>query len=247
MSLLSAARFLVLHRVVNAVEADADAFLVRRLPMSLQTSLSHGAFLKWWCDAVTDAAVLLMPLIQPRRLRGISHTTSSNLDVFRPARAQQPAPVLMFVHGGIWTLGHRRHYRALGQRLAAEGFVAVIVGYTTWPRADIRAQVREVRSAIAHATSACADWGGDPERVFAGGQSSGAHACALALLQLPGEERHGARCAGLVGMAGPYDLVAHLSFEARRGVDKACCSAMRCTAHHQRRHHRRFSYSHRRR
>ena len=52
---------------------------------------------------------------------------------------------------GIWTLGNRRQYRALGQRLALEGFVAAIVGYPTWPTAVASEQVTAVRAALQHA------------------------------------------------------------------------------------------------
>jgi len=51
--------------------------------------------------------------------------------------------------------------------------------------------------------------------------------CALALLE-PAGAQPGVRCAGLVGLAGPYDLVAHLGFEARRGVDRASMMSPAC-------------------
>ena len=47
----------------------------------------------------------------------------------------------------MWLQPHHTwlQYRGLGQRLAAEGFVAVIVGYETWPLADAAAQARAAR------------------------------------------------------------------------------------------------------
>ena len=124
-------------------------------------------------------------------------------------------------------------YRGLGQRLAAEGFVAVIVGYETWPLADAAAQARAVRAALRHATAHAAEWGGDASRVFLSGQSSGAHISALALLDevvASGADIDGVGggnggvcvCAGLIGMSGVYDVAAHYAYETSRGVAQAC-------------------------
>ena len=126
----SAVVFYALHRLLVHVEHDVDGFVIRRLPRAVQLLLRHHG--KAPCDAVVDAIVaLLLPLVQPRHLSSIASVSSAvegapgcEIDVFRPPHAPpRPPPVLIFVHGGIWSLGNRTQYRALGQRLAAEGFV----------------------------------------------------------------------------------------------------------------------------
>ena len=132
--------FLTLHRLVSLFEDDPESFVIGNLPLSLQLLVRGHA--KGLLDAAMDGAVGLLPILQPRALSRVPHDTDGTLDVFRPVRtAACPAPVLLFVHGGIWTLGSKEQYRALGQRLALEGFVAVIAGYTTWPEANASAQV----------------------------------------------------------------------------------------------------------
>ena len=218
---------LALHRLLSHIEKDADGFVLRNLPASIHSFVRHHA--KRPADAVVDLAVAMLPLVQPRWLRSvpcetIQLTLGCSLDVCRPAAGHAaPAPVLLFVHGGIWTLGNRTQYRALGQRLAAEGFVGVIVGYPTWPQANATEQARAVQAAVRHCASHAAEWGGDASRVFLSGQSSGANVSALALL-LDG----GVPCAGFVGMAGPYDAVAHYAYESRRGVQDASMLRVAC-------------------
>jgi prenylcysteine alpha-carboxyl methylesterase len=243
--LSTAALFVVLHRLLAHIEKDVDAFAIRNTPSWI---IRYHLFRPF--DVLTDAAaIFLLPLFQPAILRSIPWETEAlaagmgQLDIFRPTTTPLPAPVLLFVHGGIWTLGNRRQYRALGQRLAAEGFVAVILGYLTWPAANASEQAGTVRSALAHAKSRASAWGGDPARVFLSGQSSGANVSALALLDVerarggggthPGTPpaaptRAAVHCAGFIGMAGPYDLVAHFEHESRRGVQDASMMAVAC-------------------
>ena len=142
---------LALHRVLCHIEEDADGFVLRNLPSFLQHLVRHHA--KQPADAVVDLAVTMLPLVQPRWLRNVPCTTielepGCSLDVCRPESGAALAPVLLFVHGGIWTMGNRTQYRALGQRLAAEGFVGVVVGYNTWPRANASEQARAVQAAF---------------------------------------------------------------------------------------------------
>ena len=217
---------LALHRLLSHIEKDLDGFVLRNLPASVQHFVRHN--IKRPADAIVDLAVAMLPLMQPHRLRIVPCTTIAltpgcSLDVFKPSVSSTPAPVLLFVHGGIWTLGNRQQYRALGQRLAAEGFVGVIVGYQTWPQANATQQARQVQAALRHCISHAAEWGGDASRVFLSGQSSGANVSALALL-LDG----GVRCAGFVGMAGPYDAVEHYAYESRRGVQDASMLRAAC-------------------
>ncbi|KAL1510998.1 hypothetical protein AB1Y20_005823 [Prymnesium parvum] len=238
-----AASLLLLHRLLSHIERDTDGFVLRNLPLRLRHLVRHRG--KPFADALVNALLAAaLPLLQPPRLRAVhahEHHVAPGLvlDVFRPA-LPPPAPLLLFVHGGIWTLGERRQYRAFGQRLAAEGMVAVVVGYRTWPEAGASEQVRAVRAALAFAKAHAASWGGEASRVYLSGQSSGANVSALALIGSASVS-----CAGFIGSAPPrrrraparrappqrrpppravggcYDVVAHFAYESRRGVEQA--------------------------
>ena len=230
----SALLFLTLHRALSRLEDDPESFIIGSLPIPLQHLIRDHT--KQLLDGYADvASAYLLPLLQPRYLRSIecvsdNIATGLDVDVFSPPPAPGSHPVLIFVHGGAWTLGNRRQYRGLGQRLACEGFVAVIVGYPLWPEADAAAQAASVRLVVAHVKAQTSRWGGDPLRIYLSGQSSGANVCAMALL---GPESHKAACAGLIGMAGVYDCVAHTAFEARRSLAHFSPMPLACAPLHE--------------
>ena len=109
-----AAVALALHVLLSHIEKDPEGFVLRNLPSRLQHLFRHH--IKRPANAAVDlAAAVALPLLQPRGLRLIPSeviqlTPSLSLEVFRPVprgAAATTAPVLLFVHGGIWTLGNR--------------------------------------------------------------------------------------------------------------------------------------------
>ena len=55
------------------------------------------------------------------------------LDVYVP-KATGLKPVVLFVHGGVWSSGDKWQFSPLGSFLAEEGVVAVLVQYTLYPK-----------------------------------------------------------------------------------------------------------------
>jgi acetyl esterase/lipase len=55
------------------------------------------------------------------------------LDVYVPER-KGAKPVVVFVHGGVWSSGDKWQFSPLGSFLAEEGVVAVLVQYTLYPK-----------------------------------------------------------------------------------------------------------------
>ena len=103
------------------------------------------------------------------------------LTIFRTAADN--APVHIFVHGGSWRSGSAAQYA-----FPAEGFVASDVHYVVLDfssildvAGDLRVLVSQVRRAIAWTYNNARSFGGDPERLYIGGHSSGAHLAAVAL------------------------------------------------------------------
>ena len=131
------------------------------------------------------------------------------LDVWAPANASAPRPVLIFFYGGGWNSGRRRDYAFVAKAYAARGFVVVMPDYRIGPsfvfpafNLDGAAAIKWTRDHIAH-------YGGDPGRIVLGGHSAGAYiAVMLALdphyLTDIGVDPHIVRAA--MGLAGPYDF-----------------------------------------
>lgn len=134
------------------------------------------------------------------------------LDVYVPNTTAPVAnaPVIVFFYGGRWQGGSRETYLFVGEALAAEGFVAVIPDYRVYPQVSFPAFVDDGASAVRWTLDHIADYGGDPNRVFLMGHSSGAHIAMLLALDPRYLSAAGAgpgRIRGVIGLAGPYDFL----------------------------------------
>ena len=97
-----------------------------------------------------------------------------HLAIYRPARTD-PAPVMVWVHGGGWAAGSELDRAADMRRLADAGFLAISVEYTlaepgrpTWDVAG-----PQVACALTRVAERAAEQGGDPRRIVLGGDSAG--------------------------------------------------------------------------
>jgi acetyl esterase len=134
------------------------------------------------------------------------------LDVYRPADAAGPLPVIVFVHGGGFVRGSRAERANAGWWFASQGVVTVVPGYRLASDAGWPAGAQDVAAAFAWVREHAAEFGGDPRRIVVCGESAGAaHVAAATLvraLQATGEAP-----AGVVLISGVYD--ARLEYLAR--------------------------------
>ncbi len=159
---------------------------------------------RWHSNSARTRARLGPPL---RRRYGPHQV--EELDIFR-TDASAPAPVFVFIHGGAWRSGSASQYSApaemfvrAGAHYVAPDFVAVQdCGGSLFPMAE------QVCRAIVWVYRNAASFGGDPDRVYIGGHSSGAHLAAVALttdweqeFSLPSDLIKGGLCG-----SGMYDL-----------------------------------------
>jgi arylformamidase len=102
-------------------------------------------------------------------------TAIEGLDVF-PARSPN-APIMLFVHGGAWRAGLASQYHYAAETFVNAGAHYVVidfanvgdVGGSLLPMAD------QIRRAVAWTYKNAASFGGDPERLYISGHSSGGH------------------------------------------------------------------------
>jgi acetyl esterase/lipase len=138
------------------------------------------------------------------------------LDVHRPAAADGPLPLLVWVHGGAWVGGSKEEVAGWCRVIAAHGYTVVAPRYGLAPERRYPTPPRHVMAALAHATAHAGRLAIDPTRIALGGDSAGAQIAAQlgAVVTTPGY-------AGAVGIApaiepdqlralvlacGPYDL-----------------------------------------
>lgn len=89
-----------------------------------------------------------------------------------------PAPtgdVLAFVHGGGWTSGYKEHMNFMAPAFTRQGITFCSIGYRLAPRHLFPAGLQDVADALGWLYENIATYGGNPERLFAGGHSAGGH------------------------------------------------------------------------
>ena len=101
------------------------------------------------------------------------------LDLLVPAGAER-APLLLFVHGGGWSIGDKRSSAGVkAAHFTAQGWAFASVNYRLVPGATVEQQANDIASAIAFARAHAAENGLDPDRIVVMGHSAGAHLAAL--------------------------------------------------------------------
>jgi acetyl esterase/lipase len=100
------------------------------------------------------------------------------LDIYAPDGAKN-APVMVYVHGGGWTIGDKKRVNAKPQAFNREGYVFVSVGYPLLPDHGVAVQAQSVANAIAWVEENIDRYGGDAARIHIMGHSAGAHLVSL--------------------------------------------------------------------
>lgn len=135
-------------------------------------------------------------------------TEIERLDIYKAKQAN--APIHIFIHGGAWRGGLAREFAFPAEMFIAAGAHYIVpdfvwvqdAGGSLMPMAD------QVRRAVAWVFKNAASFGGDPNRLYISGQSSGSHLAGVVLVTdwrkefgLPADIVKG----GLL-MSGMYDL-----------------------------------------
>jgi arylformamidase len=110
----------------------------------------------------------------PKRL-SYGPTPIQGLDVFSPKAPN--APVMVFVHGGAWRAEHAKDYAYGAEMLVHAGAHVVLPDFNNVIElgGDLLAMADQVRRSVAWAYQNAKSFGGDPERFYISGHSSGGH------------------------------------------------------------------------
>jgi len=104
------------------------------------------------------------------------------LDIYQPTKeTAAPRPVVLFIHGGSWDSGSKDDilYKAIGRRLAKNGFVGVVISYRLAPKVLVPQQADDCARALAWTVAHVAEYGGDPGHLVLMGHSAGGGLAAL--------------------------------------------------------------------
>ena len=138
-------------------------------------------------------------------------TPVESLDVYASRLASPSgAPINIFIHGGAWRSGFAKDYGFLAEVFVRAGAHFVVPDFAWVQEADgsLHSVAAQVRRALAWVCGHAKELGGDPERIYVSGHSSGGHLAAVLLTTdwqkdfgLPADVIKGGLCC-----SGIYDL-----------------------------------------
>ncbi|MCF6468538.1 alpha/beta hydrolase [Nonomuraea sp. MG754425] len=180
-----------------AIDADLAAGLRRRPP---------------W------ARILFLPILKRRmdvrRVADVSYGDAGRrnlFDLYHHRSRPSGAPVLIHLHGGGYTGGHKNSQSLpLLYRLAGHGWVTISANYRLRPQAQHPDHLIDLKKIIAYVREHGHEYGADPSTLFVAGSSAGGHMAALAALTpndpayQPGFERADTSVTGAIYLNGWY-------------------------------------------
>ncbi len=102
-------------------------------------------------------------------------------DLFVPD-SDQPLPLVIFLHGGGWISGDKEMMREEAVWLVHHGFACACIEYRLAPLYPFPACVADCQAFVRFARENAEDWGIDPGKIAALGNSAGGHlACMMGL------------------------------------------------------------------
>ena len=106
------------------------------------------------------------------------------VDIYYPDEAPaDPLPVLMLMHGGYWRLSDKASMAFVAPSIICTPAILVSVGFRLATEIKYPGPVDDCRAALKWVYDNIAERGGDPNRIFVGGHSSGGHLSSLITLQ----------------------------------------------------------------
>ena len=130
------------------------------------------------------------------------------LNVYAPEpRAGRNRPVVVYFYGGAWQGGNLMDALPVGQALAEQGIAAVTPDFRSYPAAVFPGFLLDPAAAMRWTRDHAHEFGGNPDRIFVMGHSSGAHIAAMIATDPRYLAAHGMskrELAGMIGLAGPY-------------------------------------------
>lgn len=152
------------------------AALTSRLRRRSNRLVTHGILRGF------SGAVSLLPFAQPARhgvelLRNIEYCrkdgVSLKLDIYRPAGSPRPLPIVLYMHGGAFSILSKDTHWMMGLGFARQGYLVFNVDYRLAPQYPYPAAVSDVCSALQWVKQHAESYGGDLSRIVFAGESAG--------------------------------------------------------------------------
>jgi acetyl esterase/lipase len=103
--------------------------------------------------------------------------TALLLDLYLPKNHATPVPLVIWIHGGGWREGSKERPQLGG--VLKSGMALASINYRLSPQAIFPAQLFDCKAAVRYLRAHAAEYGLDPDRIAAAGESAGGHLAAL--------------------------------------------------------------------
>lgn len=142
----------------------------------------------------------------PPKTERYGESEAETLDVFAPAGARE-LPVMVFIHGGAWRALGREDASAPAPTFVESGCLYVALNFANIPVVRLPEMAAQCQRAFLWLHKNIARFGGDPQRIFVSGHSSGGHLCGVMLTSdWPALGAPRDLIKGGVAMSGMYEL-----------------------------------------
>ena len=95
------------------------------------------------------------------------------LDIYRPKNIASPRPMIMYIHGGGFSMCSKDTHQGVALAYAANGYVVVNINYRLSPKYRYPEALEDVGHAWQWVLKNAEQYGGDPERIIVAGESAG--------------------------------------------------------------------------
>jgi arylformamidase len=129
---------------------------------------------------IANSAAVRKQIGEPKRL-SYGPTPIEQFDLYRTSKPR--APIMIAVHGGAWRDGLAKDFADSAEMFVRAGAHFVVFDFINVIEAggDLRPMVNQVRRAIGWIGNHANTFGGNPDRLYLFGRSSGAHLAGVAL------------------------------------------------------------------
>ena len=115
----------------------------------------------------------------------IAEEISATARLYKPKKTDKKLPILIYLHGGGWTIGSINSCSAYCNALAStEEVIVLAINYRLAPEFPFPFAIEDCINAYLLALEKAEAWGGDPSKISIGGDSSGGNLALATALQI---------------------------------------------------------------